>query len=40
MPKFVIERDMQGVRKHARMADLPANRISRIRSTIDPTTSE
>jgi uncharacterized protein DUF4242 len=30
----------EAVRKHAQMGGFPANRISRIRSTIDPTTAE
>jgi hypothetical protein len=28
------------IRKHAETAGLPANRISRVRATIDPTTAE
>jgi Protein of unknown function (DUF4242) len=30
----------EAVRQHAAMGGFPANRISRIRSTIDPTTAE
>ena len=30
----------EAVRKHAQQGGFPANRISRIRSTIDPTTAE
>ena len=30
----------EAVRKHAQMSGFPANRISRIRTMIDPTTSE
>jgi hypothetical protein len=29
-----------GIRKHAQLGGFPANRISRVRSVIDPTTSE
>jgi hypothetical protein len=32
--------DEDAVRKHARQGGFPANRISRIRSVIDPTTAE
>jgi hypothetical protein len=32
--------DEGAVRKHAKQGGLPANRISRIRSVIDPTTAE
>jgi Protein of unknown function (DUF4242) len=32
--------DEAAVRKHAKQGGLPANRISRIRSVIDPTTAE
>ena len=32
--------DEDAVRKHAQRGDFPANRISRIRSVIDPTTAE
>jgi hypothetical protein len=43
MPKFVIERDIPGeelVREHARHGGFPANRISEVKSVIDPTTAE
>ncbi len=32
--------DEDAVRKHAQQSGFPANRISRIRSVIDPTTAE
>jgi len=32
--------DEDAIRKHARQGGFPANRISRIRSVIDPTTAE
>jgi hypothetical protein len=32
--------DEDAVRKHAKQGGFPANRISRIRSVIDPTTAE
>jgi uncharacterized protein DUF4242 len=32
--------DEDAIRKHAQQGGFPANRISRIRSVIDPTTSE
>ena len=32
--------DEDSVRKHAELGGFPANRISRVRSVIDPTTSE
>lgn len=32
--------DEDAVREHARQGGFPANRISRVRSMIDPTTSE
>jgi hypothetical protein len=32
--------DEGAVRKHAKQGGFPANRISRIRSVIDPTTAE
>ena len=35
-----IAPDQETVRKHAQMGKFPANRISQIRSIIDPTTSE
>ena len=35
-----IAPDEDAVRKHAQQGGFPANRISRIRSVIDPTTSE
>jgi hypothetical protein len=35
-----IAPDEEAVREHARQTGLPANRISQIRSVIDPTTSE
>lgn len=35
-----IAPDEDAVRKHAQQGGLPANRISRIRAVIDPTTSE
>jgi Protein of unknown function (DUF4242) len=35
-----IAPDEDAVRKHAELGGFPANRISRVRSVIDPTTSE
>lgn len=35
-----IAPDEDAIRKHAQQGGFPANRISRIRSVIDPTTSE
>ena len=35
-----IAPDEEVVRKHAQMGGFPANRVSQIRSMIDPTTSE
>jgi hypothetical protein len=35
-----IAPDEETVRKHAQMGGFPANRISQVRSTIDPTTAE
>jgi hypothetical protein len=35
-----IAPDEDTVRRHAQQGGFPANRISRIRSTIDPTTAE
>jgi hypothetical protein len=35
-----IAPDEDSVRKHAQMGGFPANRISQVRTTIDPTTSE
>ncbi len=35
-----IAPDEDAVRKHAQMGGFPANRISQIRSVIDPTTAE
>jgi hypothetical protein len=35
-----IAPDEDAVRKHAQLGGFPANRISRIRSVIDPTTAE
>ena len=32
--------DEQSIREHAKQGGFPANRISRVRSTIDPTTAE
>ena len=32
--------DEATVRKHAEMGGFPANRVSRVRTTIDPTTAE
>ena len=32
--------DEAAIREHARLGGLPANRISRVSSTIDPTTAE
>ena len=32
--------DEEAVREHARQGGFPANRISRVRSVIDPTTAE
>ncbi len=32
--------DEEAVRRHAKLGGFPANRISRIRSMIDPTTAE
>jgi len=35
-----IAPDEESVRKHAQKGGFPANRISRVRTVIDPTTSE
>ena len=35
-----IAPDEQVVREHAKQSDVPATRISRVRTVIDPTTSE
>lgn len=35
-----IAPDEETVRKHAQRGGFPANRISRVRTTIDPTTAE
>jgi hypothetical protein len=35
-----IAPDEKAVRKHAQMGGFPANKISQVRATIDPTTSE
>ena len=35
-----IAPDPESVRKHAEMGGFPANRISQVRTTIDPTTAE
>jgi hypothetical protein len=35
-----IAPDEETVRKHAQQGGFPANRISQVRSTIDPTTAE
>jgi hypothetical protein len=35
-----IAPDEEAVREHARRGSFPANRVSRIRSEIDPTTAE
>jgi hypothetical protein len=35
-----VAADEEAVRKHAQQGGFPANRISRIRSVIDPTTAE
>jgi hypothetical protein len=35
-----IAPDEAAVRKHAELGGFPANKVSRVRSTIDPTTSE
>lgn len=35
-----VARDEDAVRKHAQRGGFPANRISQIRSVIDPTTAE
>ena len=35
-----IAPDEEAIRKHAQMSGFPADRISRVRNTIDPTTSE
>jgi hypothetical protein len=35
-----IAPDEDAIRKHAQQAGLPANRVSRIRTEIDPTTAE
>lgn len=32
--------DEKAVRKHAEMGSFPANRVSEVRATIDPTTAE
>ena len=35
-----IAQDVASVRKHAEMGGFPANRVSEVRTIIDPTTSE
>jgi hypothetical protein len=35
-----IAPDEEAVREHARQGGFPANRVSRVRTVIDPTTSE
>lgn len=35
-----IAPDAEAVRKHAQLGGFPANRVSQVRSIIDPTTSE
>ena len=35
-----IAPDEEAVRKHAQMGGFPANKVSQVRATIDPTTSE
>lgn len=35
-----ISPDEETIREHARRGDFPANRISRVRKVIDPTTAE
>jgi Protein of unknown function (DUF4242) len=35
-----IAPDEETVRKHAQMGGFPANRVSQVRTVIDPTTSE
>jgi uncharacterized protein DUF4242 len=35
-----IAPDEQAVREHAKQGDFPANRVSKIKSVIDPTTAE
>jgi hypothetical protein len=35
-----IAPDEETVRKHAQLGGFPANRVSQVRSTIDPTTAE
>lgn len=35
-----IAPDEETIRKHAQMGGFPANRVSQVRSTIDPTTAE
>lgn len=35
-----IAPDQEAVREHARQGSFPANRISRVRAIIDPTTAE
>ncbi len=35
-----IAPDEAAVRKHAELGGFPANKVSRVRSTIDPTTSD
>ena len=35
-----IARDEQLVREHAKLANIPANRIYKIRAIVDPTTAE
>jgi Protein of unknown function (DUF4242) len=35
-----VAKDEDALRKHAQQSGFPANRISRIRSVIDPTTAE
>jgi hypothetical protein len=35
-----IAPDEETIRRHAQMGGFPANRVSQVRSTIDPTTAE
>ena len=41
MPRFVIERELPGAGKLSpHRGGFPANRVSQVRSRIDPTTAE
>jgi hypothetical protein len=40
LQRVIIAPDEETVRTHARMGGFPANRVSRVRQVIDPTTAE